>query len=441
MAGGIFGALTGSPGQTAYKNNLATINTGLGQQTTALGDNYTQANNYLMGQGLSALQAGYGAGGQLLATGYGNQRTDINQGAQTGIGQLGQYYGQAADAITGNYGSALSALGSGYAQGNSDLTSNYGQAANALTSNYGQAKTDLGNQYAQTQGYLGQATASYQPLINQTAGSVGQYENAIGANGAAGNAAATAAFQAAPGYQYQQDQALGAVQRSAAARGGLAGGNATADILNTATGLANQSYQQYVNNLQNSTGLYTTGLAGQAQGLQAQANASQNYGTQLSGVDTSLGNALASNSQSLGNALNSNDTALGTGQASIYGNQASALGSLYQNQGSTLNSSQASLGTNLGTADANLGTGQSALSVGQGTGTLGVYGQVGSNLTSLGNQESGAIQNATNQYVAANNALAKSQTDASSNLLGSLAGLGQSFIDGGGISGIKKLFS
>ncbi len=85
------------------------------------------------------------------------------------------------------------------------------------------------------------------------------------------------------------DQALEAVQRTAAARGGLAGGNATADILKTATGLADQGYQQYVNNLQNGAGFYNTGLAGQAQGLGAQANAAIGQGSALSALGTGLG--------------------------------------------------------------------------------------------------------------------------------------------------------
>ncbi|MCJ2072212.1 hypothetical protein MKK75_26035, partial [Methylobacterium sp. J-030] len=132
---GIFDSITGGAATTAYKNNMQTINTGLNQQSTALGDNYTQANNYLLGQGLSALQAGYGTGGQLLATGYGDQRLDINQGAQAGISQLGSSYGQAADAITGNYGSALSSLGQGYGQARDDLTGQYGQARDDINTN------------------------------------------------------------------------------------------------------------------------------------------------------------------------------------------------------------------------------------------------------------------------------------------------------------------
>jgi hypothetical protein len=441
---GVFDALTGGAANTAYKNNMQTINTGLTQQSTALGDNYTSANNYLLGSGLPALTAGYSSGLQNLGVGYGNQRTDLAAGYGTGQGDLTQYGGQAQDAINAGYGAALGSLG----QGRADLTSNYGQAADALTSNYGQARSDISGNYgnarsdlydaaAQTQGLLGNITDSYARLVDQSAGAPTRYLNATGANGAAGSLQAQQDFVAAPGYQYALDQSLGSVQRSAAARGGLAGGNATSDILNTANGLASQGYQQYVNNLQNSAGLYTQGLQGQAQGLTAQANASQNYGSALSGIDTrqgdqlagistGLGNALASNYQGLGNALNSNDTAA----AGLYTGQANALGNIYTGLGSSLNSSNIGLGTSLGGADANLGTGSSALNVGNGTGVYGAYNQVGSNLMNLGNQESAAIQNATKMYVDNENQKAKAQTEASGNLLGTLGGIINSPITG-----------
>ncbi|MCJ2052618.1 hypothetical protein [Methylobacterium sp. J-070] len=407
----IFDAISGGAAQTAFKNNMQTINTGLNQQSTALGDNYTSADNYLLGSGLPALNAGYNAGVSNLGTGYGNQRIDLNAGYMSG-----------QDALNSNYGAALGSLG----QGRSDLQSNYGLANDALTQNYGQARTDLTNQYGQTQGYLGQATASYAPMVQGGSNAFNQFLNATGANGAAGSQAALANFQEAPGYQYSLDQALGSVQRSAAARGGLAGGNATSDILNTANGLASQGYQQYVNNLNTGAGYYTTGLAGQAAGLTNQANASQAYGNALGNVDTGLGNALSSNFTGLGNALNANDT------------QAAGI---YQNLGNALNTNNIGLGTSLGSADANLGTGQSALNVSNGTGTYGAYNQLGSNLMNLGNQESAAIQNATKQYVDNQNTEAKNQMTASGNLLGMLGGIASSPVTGNVLSGLGKIFS
>jgi hypothetical protein len=223
------------------------------------------------------------------------------------------------DALTGAAGAKAAknnayAIQTGMNQANTALGDNYGTANNilansalpALGAGYAQARSDIGGQYGATQGYLDQQGNLYDHMAQGGQSAYDAYLNATGANGAAGSAAATAAFQSAPGYQYQQDQALDAVQRSAAARGGLAGGNATADILKTATGLADQSYQQYVSNLGNAASSYGTALGGQASSLGAQATASQNYGTQLG----SLG------------------TGLGAGQASIYGQQATNLTNL-----------------------------------------------------------------------------------------------------------------
>ncbi|MCJ2093128.1 hypothetical protein MKK67_11560 [Methylobacterium sp. J-072] len=458
----LFDAITGGAAKTAYKNNIQTINTGLNQQTTALGDNATSANNYLLGQGLNALGQGYSTANTNLGTGFDMSRTDLGNGYGAGQGALGQGYGQAQDAINAGYAAAQGALGAGYGQGRSDLQgqyglandylqSQYGQARSDISSGYGQARADLTAQYSPTQGYLQGISTGYAPLVAQTAASVPEYMNAIGGNGASGSAQALQAFQQAPGYAYQQDQALGAIQRSAAARGGLAGGNATSDILSTANGLAAQGYQQYVNNLQTAVGMNTTGLAGQAQGLALQGNASQNYGNalaslgtqqggQLANISTGLGNQLASNSQNLGNQLNANATGLANAQGNAFIGQGGALGGLYQNMGTALNTSNVGLGSGLSSLDSGFGSGMANLATSQGSNTLGVYGQAGANLMNLGNQESNAIGNATKMYVDNSNTEAKNQMAASSNLLGALGGLGQSFIDGGGISGFAKLF-
>lgn len=210
-------------------------------------------------------------------TGAASQRAaKSNQYAiQSGLG-LG------ADALTNG-----TAMAQGYLGVNT--TGGGGNSIQSLQDAYGTARGDLTNQYGQAQGYLGQLGGLYNHMAQGGQNAYDAYLNATGANGAAGSQAAAAAFQASPGYQYALDQALGAVQRTAAARGGLAGGNTTAGILNTANGLASQGYQQYVNNLGNAASSYGTGLAGQAQGLAGQANASQNLGTQLASLGQTYG--------------------------------------------------------------------------------------------------------------------------------------------------------
>lgn len=230
---------------------------------------------------------------------------------------------------------------------------------------YDQAKADTTSQYGQTQGYLGQLGSLYQPMVQGGSNAYQAYLNATGANGAAGSQAATAAFQAAPGYQYSLDSALGAVQRSAASRGGLAGGNATADILKTATGLADQGYQQYVSNLGNAAQSYQTGLAGQAAGLGAQASASQGYGSALSALDTGQGNARA-NILGQGAGVQQN---LGQGFLNLANNSTNAI---------TSANNQNAQGQTQASANA-LGLGFGAL-----TGGLGYAGQNGGIGSALG---------------------------------------------------------
>lgn len=237
------------------------------------------------------------------------------------MGLLDLFTGAASQTAAKNNAAAI---GTGEQQAGNALLTSYGQGQNFLlgsnqgpgafqysTQGYDTGKQDAANQYGQTQSYLGQLGGLYQPMVQGGGNAYQAYLNATGANGAAGSQAATQAFQASPGYQYAMDQALNAVQRSAAARGGLAGGNATADILKTATGLADQGYQQYVNNLGNAAQSYNTGLSGTASGLGLQANASQNYGTQLGSYDVGQGAAQANIlgqgaglQQNLGNAFN-----------------------------------------------------------------------------------------------------------------------------------------
>jgi hypothetical protein len=160
-----------------------------------------------------------------------------------------------------------------------------GEGLNYLQAGGDQARGDLQTGAAGATGLLGQAGAVYDPLVAGGGAAYQKLLNATGANGAAGSAQAATDFQAAPGYTYARDEALGAVQRAAGARGDLAGGNATVDLLKTANGLADQGYQQYVNNLSGLMGGYTTGLAGQAGALTGQAGVAGNLGTALAAND------------------------------------------------------------------------------------------------------------------------------------------------------------
>lgn len=97
-----------------------------------------------------------------------------------------------------------------------------------------------------------------------------------------------AGFQSSPGYQFQLNQGLQSIQNSAAARGGLAGGNTLKALQQYGTGLANQDWYNYLGQL---SGLSNTG-----------ENAAVNVGNTGAQVGANAGNALigAGNAQAAG---------------------------------------------------------------------------------------------------------------------------------------------
>jgi len=173
----------------------------------------------------------------------------------------------AADKVAG--------LNAGYSQA-SDLL---GAGRDALTSNFG-AAGDL-----------------YKNLLSSYAPGASAYGDATGANGAAGYDRARANFQTNPGYQFQMDQGLQALNRTHAAAGNLSSGNADTDALKYATGLADQSYGNYVSRLLPYFSGMNTAVGGAA------------------GVDTARGTALGNLDVAQGNAANTTQTTIGNNNA------------------------------------------------------------------------------------------------------------------------------
>jgi len=167
----------------------------------------------------------------------------------------------------------------GLQQGYDALSSNYQQGRDALNTNFGNA------------------SSLYKGLLDQYAPGAKAYGDAAGANGAEGYARAKTNFTTDPGYGFQMDQGLQALQRTHAAAGNLASGNADADTLKYATGLADQSYGNYVSRL-------APYLQGQQIATQGAAN-----------VDMGLGSGLNQSYQGQGQAANANYTGQGASTA------------------------------------------------------------------------------------------------------------------------------
>lgn len=181
------------------------------------------------------------------------------------------------------------------------------QGYDALSSTYGQGRDALSTGY-------GQAGELYKNLLSQYGGGAGAYGDAAGANGPEGFARAKTNFQTDPGYQSQMDQGQQALNRSHAAAGNLASGNADADTLKFSQGLADQSYGNYVSRL--------------APYLQAQQGATAGAANAAAG----LGQGLNQSYQGQGGAANANYTGQGSADAAAtmnnYNVGANQLGAL-----------------------------------------------------------------------------------------------------------------
>lgn len=208
------------------------------------------------------------------------------------------------------------------------------------------ALTSLGQGLDSATGTINGAVDRFNPWVDAGRGALTTYQNSLGQNGAAGNAAAVAQFQASPGYQYQVDQATDAVARKQSALGALGSGNTMAAITDRASNLANQEYggwQDRLNNLSN-TGLAATGqqtgLLGQLAGLQQQTGRDQaNIYTGTAGQEAGAYQGYAG--LGLNNLQKMSDTKISAGSGALMAGQQAAQNRM--NFGMQL----ANLGTNL----------------------------------------------------------------------------------------------
>jgi hypothetical protein len=152
-----------------------------------------------------------------------------------------------------------------------------------------------------------QARSDLQPWRTAGENALGVSADLSGANGPDAATAAMKNYQTSPGYQWQLDQGLRAVDAGAAAKGMTRSGATLKAEQTFGAGLADQDFGQYYNRLFN---LSNVGQASAAK----QAYATQSAAGNISQSDTGMGNAMSSiygnTAQGIGNAgnalLNSN---------------------------------------------------------------------------------------------------------------------------------------
>lgn len=178
----------------------------------------------------------------------------------------------------------------------------------ALYNQYGKTATGaLDKAFQPSLNAVQGATAAWSP-VSQLGAKYGKgtdmYQNALGLNGPGGNAAATGAFQASPGYGWARDQAVEATARNANKLG--AGGNEIAAVTDRANNLANQEYGNWLTRLggfmpgeQSAT---TAAAGGVAAGKGAEAGLWQGDAGNRIGVQGNVASGIANSNTAAANA-------------------------------------------------------------------------------------------------------------------------------------------
>lgn len=191
-------------------------------------------------------------------------------------------------------------------------------AANAQISGINAGQTAATNAIAggnqNLMDWFTRAAGAYSPLYSAGNAGVNQLQAALGIGGpggAAGGDQITAMLRNTPGYQFRMDQGAQNVLRNAAQAGGpggLASGGTLLALQQQGQGVADQTYQQYIQNLQPFLGAAGTGAGG------------------ISNAFTNLGAGLNQNANTLANLGWTANTSIGnaTANAALANNQASA---------------------------------------------------------------------------------------------------------------------
>jgi len=240
--GGALGAGTGL-GASVLGNAL------IGGATGAIGG------GGLKGALLGAASGGLGSaigGSGILGTAAGTPLKNA-LGPTQGSGILGAVT-RGTSAITGPLSSITGGGGSSFG----NVSNLVGAASNLNTAN--QSDKALKQQLAAQQ----KGIAALDPYAQTGQSANSQLAKLLGIDPNADASTIQDALRNTPGYQFQLDQGTQALDRSAAARGGLFSGRAAKELQQFGQGLGDQTYQSAIANLRPSVGTGLTAASGQA---------------------------------------------------------------------------------------------------------------------------------------------------------------------------------
>jgi hypothetical protein len=244
---------------------------------------------YVAPGGVGGAMAGVGTGADIVGSDWASGLPTTNgvagigsDAATTGlIQQLATYTGLSTDAITRLGGAAISSLASMYGAGKLSQASL--SAANRL------ATANQGATALQTQMYNDQV-ARQQPFYQAGLNALPAYSQGVMPGGSLVKPFAATDFQADPGYAFRVSEGLKALDRTAAARGGLLSGATLKGAENYNQNMAsneyNNAYNRYVSDqaTQRNALAGLTGFAPTA--AQQISNAGTNYATNVNNLST-----------------------------------------------------------------------------------------------------------------------------------------------------------
>lgn len=228
--------------------------------------------------------------------------------------------------IASGLATATGQVQGGYSAARPWYTQGYDTATGAVNSSTGSALGYLDAGAGAARDALAGASAAYDPvsgLADKYGAGTSLYLDALGVNGADAAARARDSFTASPGYNYQVDQALEAINRRRAAGGMLNSGNADTDALTTASGLASQEYNTWLGNLQ---GLINPELSATTSAASGRAGVATN----LANLESQTGQSKASTEANRGSMLANLANTYGTNMGNSFSNEGNTLANLTQ---------------------------------------------------------------------------------------------------------------
>jgi hypothetical protein len=157
------------------------------------------------------------------------------------------------------------------------------------------ANTALDAGYNTASGLYDQARMPFSDLFAKGSKGYDVFQDASGVNGVEGVSRVGDVWRSMPGYNAGRDMGINDLERRAAARGNLGGGNTSADTIKFASDYDSTKYKDFLAGLAPNIGVATTGAAGQGQLYGQQAGLAGNVGAQKAGygykTETGIGDA------------------------------------------------------------------------------------------------------------------------------------------------------